>query len=75
MKRLFLILAFALFSCSATEDDSTTTEQCYRVVSIVDNPNGDYILVNVNGQTVQFNVVNAFNYRINQMICNLNDII
>lgn len=72
MKRLFLILAFALVSCTANEEESGTTEQCFRVVQI--NYTENYIVLDINGQDVKYYVESVTAYRINQNICNLNEI-
>lgn len=74
MKKLFLILAFALFSCSANEDETITNEECFRIVQVVYMPNDNYIVLDVYGENRRFNVQNASNYQINQLICNLNEI-
>lgn len=72
MKRLFLILAFALVSCTANEEESGTTEQCFRVVQI--NYTESFIVLDVDGQNITYYVESVTNYRINQMICDINNI-
>lgn len=72
MKRLFLILAFALVSCTANEEESGTTEQCFRVVQI--NYTESFIVLDVDGQNITYYVQTVTNYRINQMICDINNI-
>lgn len=74
MKRLFLILAFAFVSCTANEDESITQEECFRIVQVVYMPNDNYIVLDVYGDNIRFDVQNASNYQINQLICNLNEI-
>lgn len=72
MKKIFLILAFTLVSCTANEYESGTTEQCFRIVQI--NYTENFIVLDINGQDVKYYVQNVTVYRINQNICNLNEI-
>ena len=72
MKKLFLILAITLVSCTADETESGTTEQCFRIVQI--NYTENYIVLDINGQNVKYYVESVSGYRINQNICNLNEI-
>lgn len=72
MKKLFLILAFALVSCTADETESGTTKQCFRITQI--NYTESYIVLDINGENVKYYVQTVSVYRLNQMICNLNDI-
>lgn len=72
MKKLFLILAFALVSCTADETESGETTQCFRIIQI--NYTENYIVLDINGQSVKYYVESVAGYRINQNICNLNEI-
>ena len=72
MRKVFLILAFAFISCTANEEESGTTEECFRVVQI--NYTESFIVLDVDGQNMTYYVESVTNYRINQMICDLNNI-
>lgn len=47
MKRLFLILLFALFSCSSDDIEQPQQEECYTILSRGVDARGNFIIVKI----------------------------
>ena len=46
MKKLLLILAVVLVSCSAEDTTQTEQQDCYRILARGEDSRGDYIIIN-----------------------------
>jgi hypothetical protein len=69
MKRLFLILLFALFSCSSDEITEPQQNECFTILSRGIDARGDFIIV-------KFSDFNNKRYKVNnyQDYININQI-
>lgn len=78
MKRLILILVFALFSCSTddVQDEPQVNQTCYQIMSRGYDARGNYIIIrfeaNVNKR---YKVEDYRDYLGQQQICDLTNLI
>jgi len=47
MKKLLIILALTLFSCSSDSEPTTPETNCYRIIARGIDERGNYIIINV----------------------------
>jgi hypothetical protein len=46
MKKLLIVLAFGLFSCSSSDDSTPAQEaKCYTILARGTSPDGDFIII------------------------------
>ena len=78
MKRLILILVFALFSCSTddVQDEPQGSQTCYTILSRGYDDRGNFIIVQIsNYNNKRYKVTNYQNYIGVNQICDLSNLI
>lgn len=71
MKKLFIVLALGLFSCSADKsEEPQQTETCYNIIARGYDSRGDYIIINYSSfNQKRYSVDNYLDYIGQAKIC------